>query len=76
MHQLPRPLLALLSALLLLSAACSSPSEVCGNGVVEGEEQCDDGNRVDDDACSNSCQVAEKAVCGNGKVEVLSLIHI
>ncbi len=70
MQQLPRPLLALLSALFLLSAACSSPSEVCGNGVIEGEEQCDDGNRVDDDACSNSCQLAEKAVCGNGKVEV------
>ena len=28
----------------------------CGDGVVyAGEEQCDDGNAVDDDACSNAC---------------------
>ena len=28
---------------------------VCGNGVVEPGEQCDDGNPVDNDGCSNSC---------------------
>ena len=28
---------------------------VCGNGVKEGTEQCDDGNTVNADACSNSC---------------------
>ena len=27
----------------------------CGNGVVEPPEQCDDGNTIDDDACSNTC---------------------
>lgn len=29
----------------------------CGNGFVEEGEQCDDGNRRDDDACNNACQV-------------------
>ena len=28
---------------------------VCGNGVIEGTEQCDDGNLVNTDACSNTC---------------------
>lgn len=29
--------------------------QVCGNGIPEGGEACDDGNTVDDDACSNDC---------------------
>jgi len=28
---------------------------VCGDGVVEGDELCDDGNQIDDDACPNDC---------------------
>src|SRR5690606_35183576 len=28
----------------------------CGNGVVSGEEACDDGNQVDGDCCSASCE--------------------
>jgi cysteine-rich repeat protein len=27
----------------------------CGDGVVEADELCDDGNAVDDDGCSNTC---------------------
>jgi len=33
------------------------PAPECGNGFVEGDEQCDDGNRTDDDTCNNVCQV-------------------
>jgi cysteine-rich repeat protein len=29
--------------------------EVCGNGVTDCGEQCDDGNPVDTDACRNNC---------------------
>ncbi|MBN2798861.1 MAG: hypothetical protein JXX28_06895, partial [Deltaproteobacteria bacterium] len=28
---------------------------VCGDGYVDLDEQCDDGNSVDDDACANDC---------------------
>jgi cysteine-rich repeat protein len=35
------------------SIACPAP--VCGNGVKESGEQCDDGNTVDDDNCRNNC---------------------
>ncbi len=31
----------------------------CGNGIVSGDEQCDDGNTVDGDCCSSSCQIEE-----------------
>jgi cysteine-rich repeat protein len=30
---------------------------MCGNGVTEGTEQCDDGNMVNTDSCSNTCQI-------------------
>jgi len=28
---------------------------ICGNGIVEGGEMCDDGNRISGDGCSNMC---------------------
>ncbi|MFY0563908.1 lamin tail domain-containing protein [Archangium lansingense] len=58
-----------MSAGLLLLTAC--PSEQCGNGRVEGKEQCDDGNTSNGDGCSRTCtnEVAP-AVCGNGEAEV------
>ena len=34
----------------------------CGDGVVAGEEQCDDGNRDPGDGCSPDCEVE----CSNG----------
>lgn len=34
----------------------TAPVADCGDGVVEGDEQCDDGNTVDADACSNACE--------------------
>ncbi|MCA9545743.1 MAG: thrombospondin type 3 repeat-containing protein, partial [Myxococcales bacterium] len=30
---------------------------VCGNGVIEGEEQCDDGNAEGGDGCSADCDI-------------------
>jgi cysteine-rich repeat protein len=30
-------------------------SQQCGNGIVEGTEQCDDGNLLDLDGCDSSC---------------------
>lgn len=54
-----RQMLAPLSALLLFMSACGDDPEVrpvCGNGIVEAGETCDDGNRNNNDSCDNSCR--------------------
>jgi cysteine-rich repeat protein len=38
---------------------------VCGDGLKEGSEGCDDGNLTNGDGCSANCTV-EAVVCGNG----------
>ncbi len=40
----------------------------CGNGVVEGDEPCDDGNTDDDDGCSTTCVLG--LYCGDGVVSL------
>jgi cysteine-rich repeat protein len=40
---------------------------VCGNGVLEGVEQCDDGNTISGDGCSYKCRL--ESTCGNGTTE-------
>ncbi len=42
-----------------------SPSSVCGNGVVESGESCDDGNTRIGDGCSASCQREGSLSCYN-----------
>ena len=70
MYRPHRHLLALLFSAGLLALAGCQPSEECGNGKVEGSEQCDDGNRINGDACSNTCtKPVTAAVCGNGELE-------
>lgn len=39
----------------------------CGNGVVEGDEECDDGNRRGFDACETNCTLP---ACGNNFLDV------
>ncbi|MCP3684837.1 MAG: DUF4215 domain-containing protein [bacterium] len=43
----------------------------CGNGIVDAGEDCDDGNSVDDDSCTNDCTfyIPPLPYCGNGIVE-------
>lgn len=41
---------------------------VCGNGLLEPGEVCDDHNNVSGDGCSADCRSTE--VCGNGIVDV------
>jgi cysteine-rich repeat protein len=38
----------------------------CGDGIVDGDEECDDGDLVDIDECSNECR---RPVCGDGLVQ-------
>lgn len=40
---------------LYVHTAINCPSQVCGNGIPEGIEQCDDGNRNNDDTCRTDC---------------------
>ena len=57
-------------------------ASICGDGIVESPEACDDGNMANGDGCSNMCTVESGwscsgttsictpiAVCGNGIVE-------
>jgi cysteine-rich repeat protein len=40
------------------------PPTTCGNGVVEGTEECDDGNTTSGDGCSATCQLENtSAIC-------------
>ena len=64
--------LSLLSFVCLFAAACSGPSTEgpaarCGDTRVSASEECDDGNDVDDDACTNECK---NAACGDGIVRL------
>ena len=40
---------------------------VCGNGILETGEECDDGNLINGDGCSSTCTI-EEAPSGNGGV--------
>ncbi|OGP58118.1 MAG: hypothetical protein A2V67_05535 [Deltaproteobacteria bacterium RBG_13_61_14] len=42
------------------------PTEFCGDGTVNGPEECDDGNAGDGDGCSSSCLIER---CGDGIVD-------
>ena len=43
----------------LVTSACHK----CGNNQPDGDEECDDGDDLDNNACTNSCM---KAFCGDG----------
>src|SRR5689334_20938744 len=49
------------------SGGSGGSGAVCGNGTVETGEDCDDGNQVNDDACSNICKLPG---CGDGIVQL------
>jgi cysteine-rich repeat protein len=70
MRQPPRLLLAVLATGLLSFVGCSGDDKtVCGDGIKEGEEQCDDGNGRAGDGCSNVCVLEtepQTQLCGNG----------
>ncbi len=42
----------------------------CGDGVINDDEVCDDGNRDDGDGCSAQCDSNES--CGNGMVDAVN----
>lgn len=42
---------------------------ICGNSIVEVDEECDDGNVNNSDGCSSTCKM-ETAICGNRRIEL------
>ena len=47
------------------SLSGSGPSSpVCGNGVIDSGEVCDDGNILNGDGCSSSCEIESPTVTG------------
>src|SRR3989344_3346005 len=46
---------------------CGSCLPQCGNSIVEGGEECDDGNSIDTDSCKNNCT---NNICGDGVVNI------
>ncbi|CAD8162503.1 unnamed protein product [Paramecium octaurelia] len=42
-------------------------SNVCGDGLLSVEEQCDDGNQDSGDGCTKTCQVEIDWICDQGK---------
>ena len=40
--------------------------EICGDGINLGEYECDDGNLVNGDGCSNECKVESGYICHEG----------
>ena len=65
-----RPRIPLAALTLLLTVSCGGDGggmfAECGNGTVEGQEECDDGGTVDCDGCSASCTSEIGFVCGDG----------
>jgi cysteine-rich repeat protein len=57
MKSTPRPARAVLSGILALAALTSAPAvaQVCGNGIVEPPEECDDGAAFRLDGCAPDC---------------------
>lgn len=47
-------------------SACVGGEQICGNGSVEGAEECDDGNSSNNDDCLNTCV---ENTCGDDYVE-------
>lgn len=48
-----------------LPNAAQQPQSICGNGIIEGSEACDDGSTDNNDGCNSSC-AKEPEFCGDG----------
>jgi cysteine-rich repeat protein len=71
-------LLVLLFPILMFLMSQESYAQVCGNGVLDAAEVCDDGNTFSDDGCSGDCLSIEAgfncitpgelciSICGDG----------
>lgn len=51
-----------------LQVQLTTPPVVCGDGIIETGESCDDGNRVSGDGCSSTCQTETPAPLDDGGI--------
>jgi cysteine-rich repeat protein len=57
-------MMAAILAVLLVAGCTNSPTaQVCGNGKVEGTENCDDGNTINGDGCTGVCTTEQGYQC-------------
>lgn len=42
---------------------CFALPNICGNNKTESGEECDDGNQIDNDGCSQSCKIEANIIC-------------
>lgn len=62
--------LALPAALWMGCGDSGTTGPVCGNGILEEGEECDDGNNIDGDGCSADCRLERvRTRCGNGLIQ-------
>lgn len=72
-----RPLPAVLAQYYFTSARPAGYAPQCGNGLLDGGEECDDGNNLGNDGCRPNCAVEipreplipGRPVCGNAVLE-------
>ncbi len=43
----------------------AAPQQICGNGILEQGEECDDGNLLAGDGCSQLCEIEEGWLCNS-----------
>jgi cysteine-rich repeat protein len=63
-----------------VNACGTSSGPVCGNGIKEASEECDDGNTVNGDGCSAQCTLEEASACSEfpcgNKGDMVEVCHI
>jgi cysteine-rich repeat protein len=47
----------------LVNSSCIVVNPICGNGILESGESCDDDNTANGDGCSSICQIEEGCTC-------------
>jgi cysteine-rich repeat protein len=48
---------------------CRDDCTVCGDGIMDEGEACDDGDADNFDECANDCTIPVQPVCGDGNVD-------
>ena len=56
------------------SSTSQGDDSVCGDGIVEGGEACDDGNAIDADGCNNDCQESGTTVWEDNSIGAMDAV--